>query len=467
MKVLIIFLLSFVQAAISTALSIALALPLAHFFYRFSFRFKAFFLALASLLCIMPTKLIVLSITHFYGVCGFTGIVLAHLLLNLPFSLYVFNLTYKKLDLTQLWVATDLGASPWQCYRDVVFPFLRSTVISMGIILFLLHAASYSIPLLLGGQWYHNTPEIMMSQLHNAGQGGQALLYWLLRVLVFVPLMLLYGRWSAKKIGVSDVVQRHRSPRYSPREHGIGWLLYVFFILTIIFGPFTALLIRACDWKVFAFLKTVALGVVDGCLGIPVRAVVVNSVLLALVSGVCAVFIAFLMCVAGRFARTKFSVITVSILTLLPFVFGSVGVGMLFAWFSYGKVISAFLIGAVCHAILNYPFAYRVIAAQFDLYHPEIHRSAQALGATHAKVVRTVTLPFVRSALIKAFCISFGLSLTEVGAGSVLQSKMGLTMPMAIRMYRKAGMQDELIGLSMILLVLVLLVSYFLSSWME
>lgn len=467
MKIIGVFLFSFLQAAVSTILSLLFALPLAHFFYRFQFRLKAFFLALASLLCIMPTKLVVLSISHFYSVDGFAGIILAHIMLNLPFSLYVLNLTYQKLDVTMLWVAADLGASPWQCYRDVVFPFLRSTVVSMVIILFLLHAASYSIPLLLGGQWYHKTPEIMMSQLYGAGKSGQAFFMWVLRVVVFVPLVLLHGRVAKKSFGVGDVVLRCQSPRYRVREHGLGWFVYGLCALVLVLGPFGALLVRVCDFKVFSFLRGAAAGVVDNCLGIPARIVVLNSLFLAIVSGLCAVGVAFVMGLIARIARGRFSQTAVSVLTLLPFVLGSVGMGILFAWFSYGKVVSSFLIGMLCHAFLNYPFAYRVVGAQLDLYHGDMHKSAQALGASHVKVVRTVTLPFVRSALIKAFCISFGLSLTEVGAGSVLQSRLGITMPMAIRMYRKAGMHNEMLGLSMILLILVLLTSYVLSLWTD
>jgi len=466
MKLLLMFLFSSVQAALSTILSLGLALPLAHFFYRFRFPGRTFFLALASLLCIMPTKLIALSIAQFFGASGFVGIILAHLMLNLPFSLFVLNVTYQKLDMTQLWVATDLGASPWQVYRDVVLPFLRGTIVSMGVILFLLHAASYSIPLVLGGQWYHLTPEVLMSQLYNEGQSGSALLLWVLRVLVFVPLLLLHGRSARKVVLSSDVAHTVPCPRYRIGDHGIGWLAYALFVALLTLGPFGALLLQACDSKVFSFFKSVVGGAADACLGVPVRLVVFNSIALAIVSGVCAVAVACIIGAVARLAHNRYASGVVALLTVLPFVFGSVGIGMLFAWFSYGKVVSAFLIGVLCHIVLNYPFAYRVVDAQFALYHPDMHKTAQTFGASHNVAVRTVTLPFVRSALIKAFCISFGLSLTEVGAGSVLHNKMGLTIAMAIRLYRKAGMHTELIGLSMVLLVLVLLVSYFLSSWM-
>jgi len=109
---------------------------------------------------------------------------------------------------------------------------------------------------------------------------------------------------------------------------------------------------------------------------------------------------------------------------------------------------------------LNYAFAYRIIRALLVLYHSDLHKTAQACGATFKKALWSVTVPFVMPAMYRAFCVSFGLSLTEVGAGTVLQGKIGLTLPMAIRIYRKCGNQEAVICLSLILLGLVFVVSY-------
>ena len=70
---LIICLFSFLQALISTVLAILLALPFAHFCYKFDFFGKKFFIALVPVLCIMPTKLVALCVSLFYGAIGFGG----------------------------------------------------------------------------------------------------------------------------------------------------------------------------------------------------------------------------------------------------------------------------------------------------------------------------------------------------------------------------------------------------------
>jgi ABC-type Fe3+ transport system permease subunit len=318
---------------------------------------------------------------------------------------------------------------------------------------------------LLGTAWYHSTPDLLMSDLYNAGNTDQAFVVGLLRLMVCVPLILLLSAGMGSSPAMDHRIRRCECEPYRLREHGVWWLLYGLFVACLTVVPLVTLLISSCTAPVGRFLCGVACGGVDVTLTIPVRVVIGNSLVLALVSSIFTVVIAGVLNFFARRVQGKVSARLMVIITVLPFLLGSVGIGMLFAWFSCGKAVSAFMIGALCHLVLNYPFAYRVISAQFELYHPDMMRSAQSMGASSWHAVRTVLLPFARSSFVAAFVVAFGLSLTEVGAGSVLQGTMGMTMPMAIHAYRKAGQQDAVLGLSMILMLLVLGVSLFLSRW--
>ena len=455
----IVFSFSIIQALVSTLLSVILALPVAHFFYTFNFPGKRFVISLVSMLCIMPTKLVVLCVTLFYGVNGFVGIILAHVILNVPLTVYIINATYQKLDVSLLWLAADSGACPWRSYKDVVFPLLRPTIVSIFLLLFLLHFSSFSIPLLLGGKIFHNTPEIMLYKMYSDGNSSYAFIYWIIRLMIILPLFFLHNRYAIAKTKISSIPTSVKRNVYSPFFHSIWWLLYCGFVAIMILGPLASLVVRACDIKIFEFFKYIISGGTDLTIGIAIYHVIVNSVLLAIVSGLGAVLVAFLIgIIEFKWSRRFPSII--SFITIFAFILGSVGTGILFSLMSYGKIFSSFLIGALCHMFLNYAFAYRIVRAQLILYHPDIHRTAQTYGATLKKAIWTFAFPFVLPAIYRAFCVSFGLSLTEVGAGAILQSKIGLTLPMAIGMYRKAGNQEAVIGLSLILLLLVLFVTY-------
>ncbi|MFC1842158.1 ABC transporter permease [Candidatus Dependentiae bacterium] len=464
-KIVTVFSCAIIQALLSTVFAILLALPLAHFFYKFDFFGRRFFIALASMLCIMPTKLVALCIKLFFGASGFVGIILAHLMLNVPFAFYIMHAAYQKIDMTLLWLAQDCGACPWQYYKDILLPVLRPTLVSLFLLLFLLHFASFSIPLVLGNAFYHHTPEIIMYNMYAKQNGILVFICWALRLLIILPVFLMHNRFSLQKTKISSVpvpVPRAKFTLFAPYTN-FWWLVYLLFIAILILCPLIALLVRAFDANVLNFFASLFSFMKDPLLGVCVLRVIANSVTLALVSGIGSVLLAFLLSVLEFKAKKRTTKNSISFITILAFVIGSVGVGILFTFFSHGKLISSFFIAVLCHIILNYAFAYRIIRAQMVLYHPDLHKTAQTFGVTCKKALVTVAFPFVLPALIKAFCVSFGLSLTEVGAGTVLQGAIGLTMPMAIRIYRKCGNQEAVIGMSLVLLGLVLIATYLFS----
>lgn len=456
---------SLIQAVISTLVSLGVALPVAHFFYRYRFPGKLFFLACAALLCIMPTKLVVFSIAQTFGLGGFLGIVCAHLMLNVPFSVFVLSLAYHKLDATMLWVARDLGATEWQTYKHIIFPFLRSTLISMALLLFMLHLTSYSIPLLLGTAWYHHTPDIVISNLYTAGLTTEAWGLWLVRAAVCLPCIVLLGWYDRPVASPDHRVCAMRPEPYKPAEHGWWWLVYGAFVIALTLVPFVVLLVSSCTSPVFCFWGQVVRAEVDAVLKIPVYVAIVNSLVLALVSGFGSVLVAYGMNHMVRRVRGRWIQPAIVVATVVPLVIGAVGVGIFFAWCSAKSLVPVGVVGIACHIFLNYPFAYRIISSHMDCYHDDMKKTAQVFGASSTTALRTVVVPFARPALVTAFCVAFGLSMTEVGAGSVLQGQIGTTMPMAIHAYRAAGDNNALLGLSMILILLVLGMSVSLSRW--
>ncbi|KKP29123.1 MAG: ABC-type iron(III) transport system, permease component [candidate division TM6 bacterium GW2011_GWF2_30_66] len=465
-EILIVFLFAFIQAIVSTGLSILLALPLAHFFYKFEFYGRKFFIALALIFCIIPTKLAAICISIFYGnsfAMGFTGIILAHLMLNIAFAFYIINLTYQKFDLTLLWLASEAGAKGWRCYIDIIFPLIKPTVISIFFLLFLLHFASFSIPIILGSSITHTTPEIYLYNCYFSGENLSVLIVWALRLLVILLVFFLNNKFYIKELSFSSsqsIVKREKLSL----NNGLLYFIYCVFILIITVGPLIALILKACDKKVLAFILSVFSYSCDPVLGICVSRVILNSIVLAFASSIGTVFVAIFICFFELKLRTKIFKNIFGLITVLPFIIGSVGVGIIFSYLHYCKLFLVFFTGFLAHVFLNYAFAYRIIRAQVILYHKDLTKSAQALGASYKKAVITVAIPFVFPAFIRAFCMSFGLSLTEVGAGAILNGKIGLTIPMAIKIYRQAGCHEAVLGLSLILLSLAFLVTYFLSG---
>jgi len=448
------------QALLSTTISIVLALPLAHFLYRFDMMGKKYFLALLPLLCIMPCKLAALGTLLSFNLTGLPGILLAHCALNIPFALYLLLATYNTFDSTWEKSAQQLGASNWQTYKTIYLPFLKPTIQSSAIIIFLLCFSSFSIPLLLGTHEYHLTPDIKISQLYTTDNAWTATLYFLMRLAIIMPLCITYMNTTARWANTWRDSQQRTTETYNPWLHGYHWLLYCVAPLIIILTPFTALLYAIYKENVFSFFKKIIVGNNDLLLNVPIHTPIINSILLGAVSGIGSVILGFIfykLLYVIQHAHVKKAL---AIVISFSFIIGSVGCGIIASWFIRSSIFSAFTIAAACHMLLNFPFAYRVIKTQMIGWQPEWELLASNFGATRAYRLKTLDWPFLRSSLYQAFCITFGLSLTEVGAGSIFGNTTGITIPMAIHMYREHNFMPGVMGLSLLLLLCVFLLAY-------
>lgn len=457
-----VFINSLVQSIVATVISVGLSLPIAHFFYAFQFPGRRFFIALFPLFCIMPSKLVGMCTSLFYGVTGLPGIIISHCILDIPLALYVLHSAYQKCEPTWDLIAQELGATSWQCYRDIYLPFLRSTIISVSIAIFLLCFTSFSLPLILGTSDYHCTPDIKMYHCYQLKDWTSVILYAIGRLFVIIPITLLYKKSAQSMYNIAGQ-KRYGNFWHAKNSYYIVWLLYCIAIAVLIIGPLSALLVSTVNTKVLNFWGQIVVGSCDSVIKVPVYRIILNSILLAFISGIGSLLFGYILSKIMRNTRNVSIKNIFMLLTAAVCIVGNVGCGIIFSWLSTTH-IPLFAAAVLCHIILNYPFAYRLIDAQLITYQMEWDFTAQTFGAKASERLKTLELPFLKTAFFQAFCIAFGLSLTEVGAGSIMFGSTGMTIPMAIKLYREHGCIDAVIGLSIILLLLAFLVAY-IGSW--
>lgn len=435
------------QAVLSTTLALLMGLPLAYFLHRYDFTGKRLCLALLPLFCIMPTKLVGLGIELLYGLHGMNAIVVGHLILNVPLALYVLCSAYNTYNAMWDLVAQEFGATSWRCYVDMHLPFLLPTIISASCMIFILCFSSASLPLLFGSSTCHLTLDVAMAQAYKVGDNYTVFGYGLLRFLIIACVVSITSKNHGMRGGV--LLQQQVSQWYLPSYHGRIWFVVCALIALFVISPLLMVLYASCTTQMLVFFKQIIAGVSDSVLGVPVYRVLVNSFCLACVSACGAVGAGALFIVCRQ---SKFS----AFISLGALLLGSVVCGVLFNVLAATTYVPLFVVAVACHALLNYPFAHRLLMAHMSFWQHEWDLSAQSFGASVKDRYTTLMLPFMRPALLQAWCLAFGLSLTEVGAGSVLGNVTGVTtLPMAIRIYRAQGMVDAALGLSVILLVLV------------
>ncbi|MCB1842860.1 MAG: ABC transporter permease, partial [Halioglobus sp.] len=69
----------------------------------------------------------------------------------LPFMILPIYATLEKQDEDLVDAAMDLGAHPWQAFRDVTWPLARPGVVAGCLLVFIPAIGEYVVPYLLGG----------------------------------------------------------------------------------------------------------------------------------------------------------------------------------------------------------------------------------------------------------------------------------------------------------------------------
>lgn len=79
------------------------------------------------------------------------AVAIVFLYLYVPFAIITLYASLEKFDFTQMNAAADLGATPWQAFREVLLPQTKAGVITTFIFIFIPMLGEYITPKLVGG----------------------------------------------------------------------------------------------------------------------------------------------------------------------------------------------------------------------------------------------------------------------------------------------------------------------------
>ena len=148
-EVLFAFRLSFTTASISTIIVMALALPTAYALTRTDMPFKRLSGLMIELTLSLPYILLGLSLLIIFS--SPAGIVMAHILVNLPYAIRLIRTAFETSDQRLEFIAQTLGASPWKCFLTILLPLCRGSLISAFILTWSRALGEFGATLMLVG----------------------------------------------------------------------------------------------------------------------------------------------------------------------------------------------------------------------------------------------------------------------------------------------------------------------------
>ncbi|MFN3987072.1 MAG: hypothetical protein ACK4KV_16380 [Rhodocyclaceae bacterium] len=200
------------QALLSAVLAVGLALPVARAVALDpALPGRGAFLRLCLLAFVMPSLVLITGLVVVFGrsgwltpwlgegwnLYGLTGILIAHVYLNLPFALRVLCFRWQTIPPSAWKLAAQLGLGGWRRFVYLEWPALRAVLPGVFGFVFLLCFNSFAVVLALGGGPRATTLEVAIYQaLKFDFNPSEAMVLALTQLLVAGSLYLAHSRWS-------------------------------------------------------------------------------------------------------------------------------------------------------------------------------------------------------------------------------------------------------------------------------
>ncbi len=449
------------QAVLSTTLTVVIGLPASYALYRLHFRGRRWLLALITVPFVLPTVVVGAAFRgvlppSWLGTLG--AIVLAHIFFNLAVVVRLVGSHWAQVDERYAQAARTLGAAPYDVWRTITWPLLRSAVLAATSLVFLFTFTSFGVVLILGGPTSSTLEvEIYRRAVSLFDLPGAAALC-LLQIVAVLVVLVASGRTQRIR-GVRHRIRR--SATVVPRSGAERILVGATVILGVLVAlPLLALLVSSLrvgdrwglDW--WCALS------VSGPTSRDVSAweSISTSLTYAVPAVVVSVGIGGLAACAVAYTRRGHELLDSALMLPLGTSAVTLGLGLLITS-ARGPVDlrGSWLIVPIGQALVAMPLVLRTVLPVLRALDSRLRDAAALLGAPPWVAWRTVDLPILSRALGVSAGLAVSVSLGEFGATSFLARAGSPTMPIHIaHLLERPGESNvgQAAALSIILLVL-------------
>jgi thiamine transport system permease protein len=472
------------QAALSTVLSVVPALFVARALARHPRFFgRAMVLRLFGVPLALPALVAALGVLALYGragyfaaplgylhggqwpgIYGLSGILVAHVFFNLPLATRLFLHALETIPADQWRLSAQLGMNARASFRLVEWPVLRSSLVGVAALVFMLCITSFTIVLLLGGGPRATTLEVAIYQaLRFDFDPARAVALVAVQVTLVAVSVYLLTRLGADLAAERGLPVAPSRPVFAgPVERIVNGTL-ILLALLFVAGPMAAIVAAGLQ----ADLMRLALDPA-------VHAAAATSLVLALLAAVLCIALSLCL-VGGRHALSQMrggrppvalesamGSWAAFVLVIPPIVIGA-------GWFvmlrQTGQLFAlAPVMVVTVNAVMAMPFAMRAIRPAYDTAAARHDRLAASLGISGATRWRLIDWPVLRRPLLTGFAFAMALSLGDLGVIALFGSDAVQTLPYLLLQRMGAYRTADAAGLALFLGLLCMLLMT-LADW--
>lgn len=459
---------AFTSVAVSTLTVLFCALvgvPLAFLFERYSFPGRRLFATLAALPLVLPP---LVGTVAFIFLCGESGILAratqnAFHLSNAPWSLrgwgalllfhtytmypFFYVLTgagLQRIDAGLAEAARSLGASRLRVLFRVTLPQLTPSLIAAGLLTFMTSMASFSAPLLFGGNVRVLTLEIFNAR--RRGDVSVAMTETVLLALISIAALLVFQKYEGTRRFAAAAMKgttRRRQPLRSGRARLLAALAGSLFSIILALPIVTLILVSFSQDGVWTTQTLPPAYTTENFSRIifdsDARSVFLNSLLMAGIAALAALVWSFGVTALTGGKRKAWKRL-INLLVLLPWALPGTVVALSVAE-AYGQtniltgsfiLVGTFWILPVVYFLRFMPLVVRAVQASLEQLDRALEEAASVLGANWWRRFWRVRLPLIAPGALAGTLLAFVIALGEYVASVLIFTPANRPVSIAI-----------------------------------
>jgi len=436
---------TFYQAFLSTFLSVLLAIPISHALSRRHFWGKALLLKLFSTTLVLPVLVAIFGIIAIYGnsgilasvfaffdselpfsIYGLNGILLAHVFFNLPFACLLFLQALNAIPEKQHQLSLHLGMHHWYKFKLVEWPYMKAQLPHIIGLIFMLCFTSFTTVMALGGGPQATTVELAIYQALKFDfdlQAGALLALW--QICLCASLTIIIQKIS-KKSALSSNYQGVKNSYFHDSMIAKCWdYTCIFLISLFVVPPLIMVVISGINTQLYSVLSNLHFWLS-----------LKNSLLIALVAGLLAVFFSFFILLASRQWRLvglnnradKIEMLAMIIL-VTPGLVISTGLFLLLREFANISSLALYIV-IIVNALMALPFVLKSLSVPMLENAKRYEKLCISLGISFINRFYFIEWKALKRPILQAFCLSFVLSIGDLSAIALFGSQHFSTLPL-------------------------------------
>ena len=437
-----------IAVSILTVVFCALAgVPLAFLFERYSFPGRRLFATLAALPLVLPP---LVGTVAFIFLCGESGILarvvqgtfhlsrapwtlrgwgallLFHTYTMYPFFYVLTGAGLQRIDAGLAEAARSLGASRLRVLSRITLPQLTPSLIAAALLTFMTSMASFSAPLLFGGNVRVLTLEIFSAR--QRGDAGVALTETVLLAVISLAALIFFQRYEGTRRFVAAAMKgaiRRRTPLQTGKARLLAAACGIVFSIALALPIITLVLVsfsRDGSWTTQTLPPSYTLSNFARLAGdADARSVFVNSVLMAGIAALAALVWSFCVTAVTVTGKSKSWKRLVNLLVLIPWALPGTVVAISVAE-AYGQtnpltgsfiLVGTFWVLPVVYFLRFMPLVVRTVQASMEQLDRALEEAASVLGAGWWRRFWRVRLPLIAPGALAGTLLAFVIGLGE------------------------------------------------------